>query len=297
VRCQRPQIAHAETGHKHVGARGSRPDRGDDPLRSSRRHAQLVTESFEHERVGTIVDERPLAVQVDDEQGIGTARKKFVDGPPEVAQHAPSAFEDAASDVRGNGLPDPAKTPGVAWDQSLQAAGERKSGNDPARCSHRQRAGVRARNLTIRCVEMLDVGRQAVVRERHVDDARTQPLSAQAETVLDRVRVPGKVRGLGQPFAVENAAWHNEEHFVDGIDLDGSVGVLAEQGATIPDPTDEPSSALHPDRSHEPDAVIGFQDRRRPLKRRERVQHDILVHEHEMIMSRARCADVESCAR
>jgi hypothetical protein len=43
--------------------------------------------------------------------------------------------------------------------------------------------------------------------------------------------------------------------------------------------------------------VIGFQDRRRALERRQRVQHDVLVHEHEMIVTRARRADVQSGAR
>ena len=128
-------------------------------------------------------------------------------------------------------------------------------------------------------------------------DAHAQPIPAQAETVLDGVRVPGERRRLRQPFAVEYAARHDEEHLVDGIDVDGSVGALAEQDDAIPDATDQPSSALHAEGSHEPDAVIGFQDRRRALERRQRVQHDVLVHEHEMIVTRARRAGVQSGAR
>ena len=177
------------------------------------------------------------------------------------------------------------------------AAGERASGDDPARRPHRQRVGVRARELGIRGVEILDVDRQAVVREWHVDGAHAQPIPAQAEAVLDGVRVPGELRRLRQPLAVEYAARHDEEHLVDGIDVDGSVGALADQDDAIPDATDQPSSALHAEGSHEPDAVIGFQDRRRALERRQRVQHDVLVHEHEMIVTRARRADVQSGAR
>ena len=135
------------------------------------------------------------------------------------------------------------------------------------------------------------------MREWHVDGAHAQPIPAQAETVLDGVPMPGERRRLRQPLAVEYAARHDEEHLVDGIDVDGSVGALAEQDDAIPDATDQPSSALHAEGSHEPDAVIGLQNRRRALERRQRVQHDVLVHEHEMIVTRARRADVQSGAR
>jgi hypothetical protein len=75
---------------------------------------------------------------------------------------------------------------------------------------------------------MLVVDRQAVVREWHVDGAHAQPIPSQAEAVLDGVRVPGELRRLRQPFAVEYAARHDEEHLVDGIDVDGSVSALPE---------------------------------------------------------------------
>ena len=111
------------------------------------------------------------------------------------------------------------------------------------------------------------------------------PIPAEAEAVLDGVRVPGELRRLGQPFALERAARHDEEHLVDGIDVDGPVGALADQDDAIAYATDEPSSALHAEGPGESDAVIGVQRRRRALERRQRVQHDVLVHEHEMIVT------------
>ena len=246
--------------------------------------------------LGLILDERLLPVQVDDEQRIGAAGEHVVDAPPDVVQHAASVLQDAASDVRGNGLAQPAKAPGVPRITPPRAGARRASDDGPARRADRQRVGVRARELGMRRRELLDVDRQAVVGERHVDRAHAQPVPAQAEAVLDGVRVPGELRRLGQPFAVEDAARHDEEHLVDGVHVDGSVGALADQDDAIPHATDEPSSALHAKRPREPDAVIGVQRRRRALERRERVQHDVLVHEHEMIVTCARRADVESGA-
>ena len=73
----------------------------------------LVSEPLEHDRGGTILDERPLPIKIHDEQRIGTAGEHVVDGPPDVVQHAASVFQDTAADVRRNGLAQPAKAPGV----------------------------------------------------------------------------------------------------------------------------------------------------------------------------------------
>ena len=88
----------------------------------------LVSEPLEHERVGTIVDERPLAVQVDDEQRIGTAGEQVVDAPPDVVQHAASVLQDAASDVRRDGLAQPAKAPGVPRGSTRRGRGRARVG-------------------------------------------------------------------------------------------------------------------------------------------------------------------------
>ena len=82
--------------------------------------------------------------------------------------------------------------------------------------------------------------------ERHVDRAHAQPSPAEAQAVLDGVRVPGELRRLRQPFAVEDAARHDEQHLVEGVDVDGSVGALADQDHAIADAADEPSSASTP---------------------------------------------------
>jgi hypothetical protein len=83
-----------------------------------------------------------------------------------------------------------------------------------------------ARALGNRGVDTLGVDRQAVVREWHVDGAHAQPILSQAEAVLGGVCVPGELRRLRQPFAVEYAARHDEEHLVDRIDVDRSVRPL-----------------------------------------------------------------------
>ena len=135
--------------------------------------------------------------------------------------------------------------------------------------------------------------------ERYVDRAHAHPVPAQAEAIFDGVRVPGELRRLGQPFAVEVAARHDEEHLVDGVHVDGPGGTLADQDDAIAHATHEPSSALHAKRPREPDAVVGVQRRRRALERRERVQNDVLVDEHEMVVTCAGRAEVEcgACGR
>ena len=120
---------------------------------------------------------------------------------------------------------------------------------------------------------------------------------AQPEAVLHGVGVPRERRLLGQRFALEDAARHDEKHLIDGININRLVRMLAEEDDAIADATDESSATIYTDRASEADPMIGLECQCRPFERRQRMQYDVLVNEDQMIVSCASRGRVERRAR
>ena len=74
-------------------------------------------------------------------------------------------------------------------------------------------------------------------------------------------------------------------------------GAVADQDHAVAYPADEPSCAFDAGGSCEPDAVVALKLSRGALERLQRVQHDVLVHEHEAIVASPRCPEVEGRTR